>query len=70
MPPKCEWYNAIVANERFELTEEQRKGLEEAIWLMFRYYTKTMTDEDRALLAKQAKGEFEEMNLVTDYKWY
>jgi hypothetical protein len=69
-PPKCQWHNAVIANEQFELSDEQREQLQRAIWLMFRYYTGTMTDEDKAMIGRGKKEAFAEVNSVTNYKWY
>lgn len=69
-PPECQWYNALLANDKFELSDEQRMELSEAIWLMFRYLTKTLTEEDKKLLRERNKEAFEEINSVTTFKWY
>lgn len=69
-PPECQWYNALLANDKFELSDEQRTELQQAIWLMFRYLTKTLTEEDKKLLRERNKAAFEEINEVTTYKWY
>lgn len=69
-PPECQWYNALLANERFELSDEQRAQLQEAIWMMYRHLTNTLTEEDKAIMRMGKMKEFEEINSVTSYKWY
>lgn len=69
-PPSCEWTNAIIASEQFSLSDKQIEELQQAIWMMYRYRTNTLTEEDKALMRKQSMKEFEEINSVTTYKWY
>lgn len=69
-PPSCKWHNALLASERFNLSDDQRLQLQQAIWMMYRFHTGTMTEEDKALIRDKVKEEFEEVNEVTSYKWY
>ena len=69
-PPKCQWHNALVASERFNLSDSQIEQLQQAIWMMYRHYTGTITDEDKAIIGGSTMAEFEEINMVTSYKWY
>jgi hypothetical protein len=48
----------------------KERTLQQAIWLMFRYLTKTLTEEDKKLLREHNKAAFEEINEATTYKWY
>jgi hypothetical protein len=69
-PPSCNWHNALIASERFALSEAQVTQLQEAIWMVYRHYTGTMTKEDKALIGGQQRHQFNEINSVTNYKWY
>lgn len=57
-PPLCECEWVVKANEEFELSDEQRQQLTDAIWFSFRYRTKTMTPEENAIIGKQMMAEF------------
>lgn len=69
-PPSCKWHNALLASERFSLSHEQVEQLQQAIWIMYRHYTGTMTEEDKEVIGKQQQETFREVNQSTTYKWY
>jgi hypothetical protein len=69
-PPSCNWHDALIASERFALSETQVTQLQDAIWMVYRHYTGTMTKEDKSLIGGQQRQQFNEYTEKITYKSY
>lgn len=69
-PPECQLKYVPNYVDAFALSDEQMKQLEEALWMVFRHRTGSLTEEDNALLAAHSRDEFITINEATQYKWY
>jgi hypothetical protein len=59
-PPQCECSWAVKASQEYELSDEQRQQLADAVWFAFRFNTKTLTPEDHKHLGSVMMAEFME----------